>query len=131
MLPLLLLAGALLAAPPALPARAQQEGSGSVAIAFLTALDAGDIDAAMATWTARPEVELSTGERYDTPEAVRAYFASFLRPIEIVDTLPWGGHRYEARVLADGTPLLLTFEGAMGSIAYMYVEPDPSVVSSD
>ncbi|MGH2585012.1 MAG: hypothetical protein ACRDJE_08865 [Dehalococcoidia bacterium] len=100
-------------------------------IGFLTALDAGDIDAAMAKWVPRPEVELSTGERYDSPEAVRAYFESFPRPIEILDTLPWGGHRYEARVLADGTPLLLTFEGAVGSIAYMYVEPDPSLARSE
>lgn len=102
-----------------------QEGSGATVKDFLAALDRGDIDAALAKWVSNPEVEVAGGETYTTLETVRAYFEAFPRPIEVRATLPWGGRRYEACVIADGTPLLLTFLGADGAIAHMYVEPDP------
>lgn len=111
------------------PASAEQDGrmnSGATVIEFLGALDRGEIDAALAKWTPNLEVALHTGEVYATVEEVRAYFERLPRPIEVVAVLPWGGRRIEARVLAGGEPLLLTFQGADGAIAYMYVEPDPT-----
>ena len=112
------------------PARAQQVdrmNSGATVKEFLAALDRGEIDAALAKWVPNPEVALHTGELYTSVEGVRAYFERFSRPVEIVAVLPWGGRRIEARVRAGGEPLLLTFQGADGAIAYMYVEPDPEV----
>jgi hypothetical protein len=112
------------AVAPVVAQQNEQMGSGRTVREFLAALDQGDIDGALAKWVANPEVELYTGERYTTLDEVRAYFETFPRPVEVRDTLPWGGRRFEARVLAGGTPLLLTFQGADGAIAYMYVEPD-------
>lgn len=124
----ILVAGALIAFAGASPALAQQN-SGATVKEFLAALDRGDIDGAMAKWVANPEIEVASGETYTTPEAVRAYFEAFPRPIEVRATLPWGGRRYEAQITAGGTPLLLTFLGADGAIAHMYVEPDPAFIT--
>lgn len=103
-----------------------QERSGRVVREFLAALDQGDLDTALARCVSNLEIETADGMTYTTPEAARAYLTAFPRPVKIVAALPWGGRRYEARVLAGGTPLLLTFQGADGSIAYIYVEPDPT-----
>ena len=57
-------------------------------------------------------------------DAVRGYLAALPLPLEVVSTLAWGGRRHEGRILAGGTPLLLTFQGGDGLITYLYIERD-------
>lgn len=111
--------------PPA--ATSAQMGSGATVHRFLDALDQADLDTVMATWAADGEVELADGSTFVGAAQLRGYFETFPRPIVVGATLAWGGRRYEAHITANGTPLLLTFLGADGVIASMYVEPDPDV----
>jgi hypothetical protein len=136
LLPRLAALAALIALPlraaPAADAqrRDPREGSGAIVKEFLAALDRGDVDGALARCVANVEVELADGTLHRDPAAVRGYLAAFPRPVEVRDTLPWGGRRFEARVTAGGVPLLLTFQGSDGAIAYLFVEPDPTVPPS-
>lgn len=122
----LLLTVLLAFAAPRGETAAAQMGSGATVLRFLDALDRGDLDTVMTTWSNDPEVETADGARYVGVAAVRGYFESFPRPIIVMGWLPWGGRRFEAQITANGTPLLLTFLGADGVIAAMYVEPDPT-----
>jgi hypothetical protein len=119
------LSTALAVALPAQPTGAEA-GSGRVVKEFLEALNRGDIEATLRSWSANPELEVAGVGVFVGIEAVRDYLAAFPRPIDVVSTLAWGGRRYEARILADGKPLLLTFQGSEGVIVYLYVEPDPT-----
>lgn len=110
----------VLAAPPA---RAEA-GSGRVVKEFLDALGRGDAEGAMRYWSANPELESAETGVLVGWDAVRDYLAALPLPLEVVSTLAWGGRRYEARILAGGTPLLLTFQGGDGLITYVYIEPD-------
>lgn len=122
---LLAAVAALLVGLPSYRPASAQMGSGATVRRFLDALDGGDLDTVMATWAVDGEVELADGTKFVGAAQLRAYFETFPRPIAVGTTLAWGGQRYEARITANGAPLLLSFLGANGVIAAMYVEPDP------
>lgn len=117
------LAASLSSSLSAPPARAEA-GSGRVVKEFMDALSRGDVEGAMSYWSVSPEVESAETGVLVGQHAVRDYLAALPLPLEVVSTLAWGGRRHEARILADGTPLLLTFQGGDGLITYLYIERD-------